>query len=218
MTSHRSSASTSSELRDVSPQSQSPDDRPAIHIIAGPNGAGKTTFAEQYLPSLANCFEFLNADLIAAGLSPYSPDQQNLRAGSLMLERMRELVAKRTTFAFETTLSGRSYLRMIPLWRTAGYQVRIYFLYLPSAEIAVSRVRVRVEQGGHQIPETDIRRRYVRGLENFFRRYHSIVDTWRLYDSSSMPPRLIAMCLQGQISFVDGDRFRAIRQAADSPE
>ncbi len=103
-------------------------------MIAGPNGAGKTTFAEQYLPSLANCFEFLNADLIAAGLSPYSPDQQNLRAGSLMLERMRELVAKRTTFAFETTLSGRSYLRMIPRWRTVGYQVRLYFLYLPSAE------------------------------------------------------------------------------------
>jgi len=197
--------------------SASADRNPIIHIIAGPNGAGKTTFAEQYLPGLAECSEFLNADLIAAGLSPYSPERQNLRAGALMLERMRELVADRVTFSFETTLAGRGYRRMIPEWRRAGYLVRLYFLYLPHVQFAADRVRNRVRQGGHDIPEDVIRRRYRRGLGNFFESYCSIVNGWQLYNSATNPPQPIAESEDGSVKILDDEAFQTIKKFAESP-
>lgn len=162
-----------------------------IIIIAGPNGAGKTTFAREFLPHEAHCPDFINADLIAAGLSPFNPEAAALRAGRLMLEEMASRVAQARSFAFETTLSGSAYARQIPDWRKRGYHVKLVFLSLPSAEMAVARVAARVEQGGHSIPEPVIRRRFETGLRNFHEVYKRLVDAWALYDNSDTFPVLI---------------------------
>ena len=162
-----------------------------ILIIAGPNGAGKTTFARQFLPNEAHCPDFINADLIAAGLSPFNPEAAALRAGRLMLEEIASRVAAGRGFAFETTLSGRTYARQIPVWRQQGYHVKLIFLSLPSAEMAVARVSARVAQGGHAIPEAVIRRRFETGLHNLHHLYKQRVDTWVLYDNSGTRPALI---------------------------
>ncbi|MFO0951548.1 MAG: zeta toxin family protein [Isosphaeraceae bacterium] len=137
---------------------------PTIYVIAGPNGAGKTTFAFQYLPESVECRQFLNADLIAAGLSPLAPETQNLKAGRLLLERIRELSRKGETFGFETTLSGLTYRTLISDLKRRGYQVELYYLWLPGVEMALARVRNRVRQGGHHVPEVDVRRRFTSGL------------------------------------------------------
>jgi len=165
---------------------------PTVHLIAGPNGAGKTTFATDYLPDFVYCREFVNADLIAAGLSPFAPETQAMRAGRLLLTRIRELAEARQDFGFETTLAGRSYVNTITGLRRSGYHVVLLFLWLPSAEMAVERVANRVRQRGHDIPEATIRRRYKAGLLNFFRMYAAIVDSWILYDGSQLPPSSIA--------------------------
>ncbi len=162
-----------------------------IIIIAGPNGAGKTTFAREFLPHEAHCPDFINADLIAAGLSPFNPEAAALRAGRLMLEEMASRIAQARSFAFETTLSGSAYARQIPDWRRRGYHVKLVFLSLPSAEMAVARVAARVEQGGHSIPEPVIRRRFEAGLRNFHEVYKPLVDAWTLYDNSDTFPVLI---------------------------
>jgi predicted ABC-type ATPase len=162
-----------------------------IIIIAGPNGAGKTTFAREFLPHEAHCPDFINADLIAAGLSPFNPEAAALRAGRLMLEEMASRIAQARSFAFETTLSGSAYARQIPDWRRRGYHVKLVFLSLPSAEMAVARVGARVEQGGHSIPEPVIRRRFETGLRNFHEVYKPLVDAWTLYDNSDTFPVLI---------------------------
>jgi predicted ABC-type ATPase len=190
--------------------------KPSIYIIAGPNGAGKTTFANEYLPDFVHCDEFLNADLIAAGLSPFAPHTQAFRASGLLLERIQELVAQKQTFAFETTLAGRSYSQMIPEFQQAGYCVHLFFLFLPNADMAVERVRNRVQQGGHDIPEPDIRRRYERGLKNCLHLYRPLVDGWFLYDSSQLPPRLIAQEYQQQTHVVDAVLFREIELSTEN--
>ena len=162
-----------------------------IVIIAGPNGAGKTTFARDFLPQEANCPDFINADLIAAGLSPFRPEAVALRAGRLMLLEIAERVRRGESFAFETTLSGLSYARAVPRWRAAGYHVKLIFLSLPNADMAVMRVAARVAQGGHNIPEAIIRRRFVAGWRNFQERYVQLVDAWNLYDNSGARPLLL---------------------------
>lgn len=162
-----------------------------ILIIAGPNGAGKTTFAEEFLPHEAGCPEFVNADLIAAGLSPFQPDQVAFAAGRLMLERIADLVAAGKSFAFETTLSTRGYLRLIPAWQGAGYQVKLCFLKLPDSGFAIKRVAQRVYLGGHDIPPDTIRRRFERGWANLQNDYVGIVDEWAIYDSSLLSPVLL---------------------------
>lgn len=162
-----------------------------ILIIAGPNGAGKTTFAEEFLPLEANCSEFVNADLIASGLSPFQPESVAFTAGRLMLSRMRDLVASGKSFALETTLSSRTYLALIPQWKEAGYRIKLYFLKLPDPEFAIQRVAQRVALGGHAIPEPTIRRRFGRGWENVKSDYISQVDEWAIYDASRNPPVLI---------------------------
>ena len=162
-----------------------------IIIIAGPNGAGKTTFARDFLPVEAKTLRFINADLIAAGLAPFNPESAAFKAGRLMLEEIDECVDAGHSFAFETTLSGMVYLKKIALWQAHGYQVKLWFLSLPNEDIAVSRVARRVLQGGHNIPEDVIRRRFKSGLENFHKRYSKAVDSWAFYDSSGMHPKLI---------------------------
>ena len=162
-----------------------------ILIIAGANGAGKSTFAREYLPNEAGCPLFVNADWIAAGLSPFAPEQAALRAGRVMLAEMAEHLRRRESFAFETTLAGRTYTRLIPRWRVAGYTVHLIFLRLDSVELAVERVAVRVAQGGHPVPEPVIRRRFEQRWRNFNQVYRRLVDSWRLYDNSGEMPVLI---------------------------
>ncbi len=141
--------------------------QPRIIIVAGPNGAGKTTFAREFLPREAGCPVFLNADLIAAGLSPFDPDRAAIQAGRLMLQAIGDQLQRLESFSFETTLSGRGYARQIPQWQRKGYRVDILFLSLPSADLAVHRVASRVMQGGHDIPEATIRRRFAAGVRLF---------------------------------------------------
>lgn len=162
-----------------------------IIIIAGPNGAGKTTFAGEFLRNEAACPEFVNADLIAAGLSPFQPEKVAFTAGRLMLGRIADLAKAGKSFAFETTLSNRTYLRLIPQWQAAGYLVKLYFLRLPNPQFAIRRVARRVRQGGHNIPPETIIRRFGRGLANFRSGYIGIVDEWALYDASHSPPLLL---------------------------
>lgn len=176
---------------------------PKIYIIAGPNGAGKSSFAKSFLPDFVDCREFLNADLIAAGLSPFSPESQAMEASRIMLSRMQNLVKKKQTFSFETTLAGRSYRQMIPEWSSAGYQIVLFFLWLPDVEIAVQRVATRVQGGGHNIPEHDIRRRFRRGLTNLFDLYIPVIDRTFILDSSYLPPRLVWSCAQNSKTVLD---------------
>lgn len=161
-----------------------------IVIIAGPNGAGKTTFAREFLPFEAACPVFVNADLIAAGLSPFQPDVAAFRAGRVMLAEIAAHVAVGRSFAFETTLSGLTYATMIPEWRLAGYSVKLLFLSLASADEAIARVAMRVRQGGHNIPAAVIRRRFVSGIKNFHDVYRSRVDFWQWFDNSGPAPQL----------------------------
>jgi predicted ABC-type ATPase len=164
---------------------------PKIIIIAGPNGAGKTTFARTFLPREAACLRFINADLIAAGLSPFAPEVAALKAGRLMIKEIEDCVKYGESFAFETTLAGLSYVRRIRQWRSLGYIVSLYFLSLPTPEIAISRVAERVRQGGHAIPEAVIRRRFAAGLHNFETIYTQEVDIWAKFNNVGDQPILI---------------------------
>jgi predicted ABC-type ATPase len=159
-----------------------------IVIIAGPNGAGKTTFAKEFLPNEAGCPDFINADLIAAGLSPFRPHTATVRAGRLMLQEIKTRIRHHQSFAFETTLSGRAYAQDIPKWQAMGYYVKLIFLNLPNADMAVARVAARVAQSGHNVPEDIIRRRFSAGLLNFQNIYKYLVDAWILYDNSGSMP------------------------------
>jgi predicted ABC-type ATPase len=162
-----------------------------IIIIAGPNGAGKTTFARSFLPAEANCFNFVNADLIAAGLSPFNPDKIAIKAAKLMLERLKELAINNESFCFETTLSGLSYIKHIKNWNTQGYHTSIYFLKLNSVEIAIQRVKTRVLQGEHDIPVDVIQRRFISGYLNFCKYYKDIVNEWALYENTDTEIKLL---------------------------
>lgn len=162
-----------------------------IVIIAGPNGAGKTTFAREFLPHEADCPLFINADLIAAGLSPFDPAAAAIRAGRVMIEEIDRNFAEHRSFAFETTLSGHTYARRIPGWRAAGYEVKLVFLWLATPDEAIARVALRVRHGGHDIPEPVIRRRYASGLRNFLETYRKLVTYWQWIDNSGEPSLLI---------------------------
>lgn len=162
-----------------------------IVIIAGPNGSGKTTFAREFLPHEADCPIFVNADLIAAGLAPFQPETAAMQAGRIMLNEIRENVERKQSFAFETTLSGKAYSRQIPEWQVHGFHVSLYFLALDTPEIAIARVAARVAQGGHNIPEALVRRRFDAGLRNFETLYKPLVDHWMLYDNTGDEPLLV---------------------------
>lgn len=168
-----------------------------IFVIAGPNGAGKTTFATEFLPNEADCSVFINADFIEQGLNPIRPHQTTFTAGRLMLKQIHEHVRIGESFAFETTLSGRIYARRIPRWREQGYRIRLFFLRLPNPEAAIARVAQRVSEGGHDVPETLIRRRFDAGWSNFKKIYRDLVDEWALYDNSGDEPRLLQETVKG---------------------
>lgn len=164
---------------------------PRCFIIAGPNGAGKTTFAREYLPHEAGVLHFVNADLIAAGLSPLRPSLAALAAGRLMLREIDRLAAARESFAFESTLSGHNYLSRIRRWRADDYRIEILFLKLDSSGLALARIRARVKQGGHAVPRTDVLRRFERSWQNFLHQYRPLADAWFVYDNSENSPHLL---------------------------
>ena len=161
------------------------------YIIAGPNGAGKTTFANEFLPIEAECLNFVNADLIAYGLSPFQPDKIGIEAGRLMLKHIDECVRKNVSFAFETTLSGKGYEKKIKRWKSQDYEIIIYYLKLPSVDIAIERVKLRVSQGGHDVPEQDIKRRFERSWTNFEKMYKPLADAWIVFDTSGKEPVML---------------------------
>lgn len=167
---------------------------PDIYVIGGCNGAGKTTAAMQVLPNFLNVLEYVNADEIAAGLSPFNPESVAIQAGRLMLERLEALSNAGADFAFETTLASRNYVRFLRKRKTQGYTVNLIYFWLQSPELAIARVRRRVESGGHNIPEEVIRRRYERGIKNFVNLYLPLCDIWAVYDNSKAIPQLIAEC------------------------
>src|ERR1700722_5394804 len=164
---------------------------PRCIIIAGPNGAGKTTFARRYLPVYASIVHFVNADLIASGLSPLKPELVTLAAGRLFLAELDRLAKARVDFAFETTLSGLVYRERLKRWKKAGYRIEIVFLRLPSPSLAIRRIADRVKQGGHHVPRADVLRRFARGWENFEKAYKPLADAWTVYDNSGESPRLL---------------------------
>ena len=165
--------------------------RPRCIVIAGPNGSGKTTFAREYLPKVAGVIPFVNADLIAQGLSPLDPRGAAVAAGRILLREVNRLAAARADFAFETTLSGLAYARQLKAWKADGSVIEIAYLRLKSPRLALRRIAVRVRQGGHNVPRSDVLRRYVRGWDNFQRIYRPLADEWAIYDNSDISPTLI---------------------------
>ena len=161
-----------------------------VIIIAGPNGAGKTTFARNFLPKEAQTYQFINADLIAAGLSPFNPDLAAFKAGRIMLSEIEAVSLSGHNFAFETTLSGVHYLTQIKRWQNLGYTVKLWFIKLSTSELAIERVKSRVKQGGHDIPHTTILRRFTSGLKNL-EKFKLIVDSWVIFDGDLDIPKII---------------------------
>lgn len=165
--------------------------RPRCLLIAGPNGAGKTTFAREYLPNDARVLNFINADLIASGLSPLRPELAAVAAARLMLVEIDRLVDGRADFAWESTLSGLGHVKRIQIMKRLGYHVEIIYLRLASSRLALRRIAARVRQGGHNVPKADVLRRFSRSSQNFEARYRPLADAWAVYDNSSKPPKLI---------------------------
>ena len=185
-----------------------------MYVIAGPNGSGKTTFAKEFLPSYARCKEFVNADLIAGGLSPFAPEAAVVRAGRLLLEQIELLANRRSDFGFETTLSGVTYASLLRRLKDQGYQVHLFFLWIPSVEVALARIADRIRMGGHNIPEDVVRRRYRKGLYNLFTLYRPLLTSWMLFDNSELKPRMIARDTAGKLRIFDPRFFAAMLEAA----
>ena len=164
---------------------------PLCIVIAGPNGAGKTTFAREFLPKDVGVIHFVNADLIASGLSPLRPELGALTAGRLVLRELDRLAKARQDFAFESTLSGLAYLSRFKRWKAAGYRVEIVYLRLSSPRLAFRRIAARVKQGGHSVPRADVLRRFARSWNNFQTAYRLLADKWTVYDNSGIKPLLL---------------------------
>lgn len=178
-----------------------------VYIIAGSNGSGKTTFARQFLPDYAKCSSFINADLIATGLSPFSPGLVAIKAGKLVLEEINRLADKGADFAFETTLAGKSYIKFLKNLKEHGYSINIFFLWIPNTALALTRIKDRVSEGGHDVPAVDVKRRFNRGLDNFFKHYKPMADTWLLFDNSDVVPRLLAREKDGAAEVFNKELF-----------
>jgi predicted ABC-type ATPase len=181
-----------------------------LYVIAGPNGTGKTTFAKTFLPKYADCRNFINADLIAEGLSPFSPEAAAMRAGRLVLDEISLFAQRNVPFAFETTLSGRTYLRLIQRLKEKGYRAHFFFLWVDSLEVSLSRIRERVIKGGHDVPEAVVRRRFERSIRNFFLHYRGLADSWYLFDNSGARPSLIAFEREGEIRIIKAEIYATL--------
>ena len=184
-----------------------------LYIISGPNGAGKTTASYTVLPKILQCKEFVNADEIARGLSPFNPESVAIEAGRLMLKRISELLQRNESFSIETTLSTRSYFRLVEKAHSQGYDVTLLFFWLKSPQQAIERVAERVAKGGHDIPKDIIVRRYWEGLDNLFKIYMPIVDTWILVNNSETPRSIVATGGKDQTTIIkDNKHFKTIEE------
>jgi predicted ABC-type ATPase len=187
-----------------------------LYIISGCNGAGKTTASFNILPEILNCQEFVNADEIARGLSPFRPDKVAIEAGRLMLSRIDELIQSNQDFSFETTLSTRSFINTIQIAKAKGYFVTLIFFWLDSIDLAKDRVQRRVAEGGHNIEPAVIERRYVSGINNLFNLYSEEVDSILIYDNSSLDPELIAEKEMYQhFKILQNEKFIQLQQIAN---
>lgn len=175
----------------MSAEKTSKSKSPLCIIIAGPNGAGKTTFAREFLPKEAGIVRFVNADLLAAGLSPLRPEIAALAAGKLLLKELDRLAQARVDFAFESTLSGLTYLARLKRWKAAGYRIEIIFLKLQSPQLSLRRIAARVKQGGHDVARADVLRRFDRSWQNFQNKYKLLADAWKVYENSSGTLRIL---------------------------
>lgn len=184
---------------------------PSLYVIAGPNGAGKTSFIKRFAPREIGVLDFLNADEIARGLSPLAPARAQLEAGRLLLSRFAQFVSESRDFCLETTLSGRTYRKHFTAARAAGYHIRLDFLMLPDVEDSIRRVADRVEQGGHDVPLEDLRRRFRVGLQNLFTIYRQVVSSWALYDNGTHIPVPLAYGTANDITVVSEQAFQKAR-------
>jgi predicted ABC-type ATPase len=185
---------------------------PNVYVIAGPNGAGKTTFARDYLPLEVGCFEFINSDLIAAGISPLRPQAAAVRAARVVLSELKRLSSERVDFGFETTLAGRTYAAFLLDLKSKGYAIHLYYLWLPDVELHVRRVAERVRTGGHDVPEVDIRRRYERSLMNYFQLYRPLATTWTVVNNSSETPHVAARGHEHSLDILDGEFMKRMQE------
>ena len=188
---------------------------PTLYIIAGPNGVGKTTFADRYLPDEAKLLEFVNVDLIARGLSPNDPESEAIEAGKIALRRIRELIAHRIGFTWETTMSGRTAVPWLREARSAGYFLKTYFLWVRAPEITINRIRQRVIEGGHDIDEHVSRRRFYKTVQNFFAIYRPLMDSWKLLENDPSGPRLLAVEKGRRLVVRDSSRLAEIAREAE---
>ena len=179
---------------------------PKLFVIAGPNGAGKTTYARDFLPAEMRCFEFVNADLIAAGMSPFAPGEAAFEAARIMIRRLRQLLACRKDFAFETTLSGYGHAALLEEARAAGYRIRLDFLWVESLDVTRERIRERVRKGGHDIPDHVQQRRFGKGPRILIGSFRPLLDHWRLFDNSGDHPQLIVEEENGVLKIADASR------------
>jgi len=185
---------------------------PNLYIIAGPNGAGKTTAAHVLLPEFLHCEKYINADYIAAGMNPLRPELSAIAAGRVMLNEIHEAMENKVSFAFESTLSSRSFFKILKQAKNSGYIVSIIYLWLRSADIAVERVAQRVAEGGHNVPEKTIRRRYERSIKNFFELYMPLADNWTVYDNYQEYPALVANLEEKSTKVKEEAKWKIIKQ------
>jgi len=187
-----------------------------VYIIAGPNGAGKTTFAREFLPQYAHCPNFVNADLIAQGLSPFLPASVSIKAGKLVLSQIDEFAARKVDFGFETTLSGKLYVNLLKRLKSNGYKLHLFFLWIPASSLAIARIKQRVIEGGHYVADVDVKRRFVRSIDNFIKIYRPLVDTWFLFDNSKPIPVLAAKSKNNEVVVTDKDSLKAINLSMEN--
>lgn len=193
--------------------------QPKLYIVSGCNGSGKTTASYTILPEMLQCSEFVNSDEFAKGLSPFSPDSASIQASRYMLLKIHYLLERKSDFGIETTLATRSLKKIVLQAQKLGYFVTVLYFWLESPDVAVSRVRARVEAGGHNVPEDTIRRRYYTGLQYFFQDYSPIADRWILADNTHIPFTVIAQGWQKHMVVKDNQKYEAIaRLAMELPE
>jgi len=183
-----------------------------LYIIAGPNGVGKTTFAREFLPNYADCKNFVNADLIAQAMAPFSPETAAVRAGRMMLSEIRAFAKRRVSFAFETTLSGRSHMALLRQLKAKGYEIHIFFLWVNTVDLALSRVQERVSRGGHDVPEPVVRRRFDRSIQNFLADYRQMADSWILFDNSGESPAMVALEKDKRVRIMDKSLYSGLEK------